>query len=97
MAGIIFHAVLRAGAGRAVVSRVRKAIVIVIGNSFERIVEGLARLLYLSGVSGPSSGTRRRSFTIPLENDKKTYYWVLSRFRSTWTKCLKLRRETFTA
>src|SRR5580658_3407407 len=58
MGRVDFDTGLRAGAGRTIISRVWKTIVIVIGNSFERIVEGLAGLLYLSGVSGPSRGAR---------------------------------------
>src|SRR5271170_5632827 len=71
MARIIFDTVLRAGPGRAIISGVRKTIVGVIGNSFERIVERLARLLNLGGVSGPSCGTRcqveRREAVIHIE------------------------------
>src|SRR5580692_575001 len=57
MRRIEFRAVLGAGSGRAIISRVWKTVVRGVGNSFERIIEGLAGLLYLSGVSAPTRGT----------------------------------------
>ena len=58
MGRIVFDTVLRARPGRAIITRVRKTVVSGIGNSFGRIIEGLAGLLDLRGVSGPSRGTR---------------------------------------
>jgi len=58
MRRIEFCTVLGAGSGRAIISRVWKTVVRGVGNSFERIIEGLAGLLYLSGVSAPTRGAR---------------------------------------
>src|ERR1700685_889186 len=58
MRRIKFRTVLGPGSGWAIISWVRKTVIGGIGNSFERVIEGLAGLLYLGGVSAPSRGTR---------------------------------------